>query len=464
MHVLKNFKLGRRQVLRGLFGGTVVGVGLPLLEAMLDANGEALADGSGLPVRFMTWYWADGIVIDEWEPAGGMAPAGVNADWDLSPQLAPLANVKDYINVVTGMQNRSERWVTHHEGMTGFNGYTFEDAGGLDTNAAGPTIDQLIADVVASRTTIRSVAVRVSKRESTDGDGGTTVIAMSHRGTPGNLIAQVPQANPQQVWASLFGEFVPRPDDRSLRTSILDHVRADADRLRERLGTQDRQRLDAHLQGVSELEQRILATPPPCTLPEMPTQDNTDTGGVEPISSVNLAMAELLRYAFVCDITRVASFMLKKFVSATVFDEIGAGEIHHTASHLGPSDEDYRAGIVYQMQRFADLLELFQSTEEANGQNLLDSTIIYATSDCSTGSAHSIARQPILLAGHGRGYLRNPGIHYQATPWNGDHFDPNGAENMSDVLLTCLQAFEPSADGVGAGNPRSTTPLDEIKA
>jgi len=455
---MRNFKLSRRRMLRGMAGGASVAVGLPILEAMLNTHGDALAGGASLPLRFMTWYWADGMVIDRWEPQQ------VGDDWQLSEQLQPLANVKDYVSVVSGMQNRATNLVTHHEGMCGFNGYDFQSAGGFNTNAGGPTIDQRIADTLDGVTPIRAAHVRVSKRESTDGDGGTNYIAMSHRETGGGLVAQTPQVNPQEVWQLLFGEFVPKPDDSELRTSILDYVRDDANALKGDLGMADQQRIDAHLEGVYELEQKILATPPSCDLPDMPTETNTDTGGVEPISSTNEAMARLIAYAFVCDITRVASFQLKRFVSSTVFDEIDAGEIHHNASHQGPGNATYQAGITYQMQKFADLLEIFDATEDLNGDSLLDTSIIYATSDCSTGASHSVARQPILLAGGGRGYLRHPGIHYQATAWNDSHNDPSADGNMSDVLLTCLQAFDPDATSVGGGALESTTPLSDVVA
>ena len=279
---MRNFKLSRRRMLRGMAGGASVVVGLPLLEAMLNTHGDALAGGDRLPLRFMTWYWADGMVIDRWEPQQ------VGQDWQLSEQLAPLANVKDYVSAISGLQNRSNNLVTHHEGMCGLNGYDFEQAGGFNTNAGGPTIDQVIADTLEGVTPIRAAHVRVSKRDSTDGDGGTTYIAMSHRQTEdGGLVAQTPQVNPQEVWQLLFGEFVPKPDDSELRTSILDYVREDAAALKGDLGTTDKQRIDAHLEGVFELEQKILATPPSCDLPAMPTETNEDMGGIEPISAVN---------------------------------------------------------------------------------------------------------------------------------------------------------------------------------
>jgi hypothetical protein len=455
---MPRFQLKRRTVLRGILGGSAVAVGLPLLEAMLNTNGDAYAGGEPLPVRFMTYYWADGVNIARFEPAQ------TGAGWALSEQMMPLAPVQSYINICTGLRNLCSDTITHHEGMTVFNGYSFDYTDGLNTNAAGPTIDQLIADAIGDGVTpVRAVHVQVSKRSSTDGDGGTTVIAMSHRGEPGNLTANVPQTNPQDVWQTLFGNFMPPVDDKAQRTKVLDAVRADVARLKMKLGEIDKQRLDAHLQGVDELEAKIVATTT-CDLPDLPGEDNVDSAGQEPITPVTQAMGELIAYAFACDVTRVASFLFKKFVSSTVFDEINATNQHHSASHNGPDDPNYRAGVLYQMERLAQVLQIFQNTEEVNGENLLDSTIVYASTECSTGQSHAINRQPIILAGHGRGYLVNPGIHYRATAWNGSHGGPNGAGNTSDVLLACLQAFDPSATSVGGGAPQSNTPLTDIVA
>lgn len=455
---MTRFSLSRRTMLRGLAGGATVSVGLPILECMLNANGTAFAGGESLPLRFLMYYWADGANLGQFEPAQ------VGADWTLSPLMQPLAAVKDYITICTGLQNRAEERITHHEGMTVFNGYSYEYAGGLDTNAGGPTVDQLIADAIGSRTAVRSVQVRVSKRESTDGDGGTTVTALSHRGSPGNLTPQIPQANPVEVFNYLFGNFTPGVDDRSERTNVLDVVKADVERLTPRMGAIDRQRLEAHLTNLDELQAKINTMPPSCQLPAVPSETNTDVGGEEPISSVVEAHAGLIAYAFACDITRVASFLFKKFVSSTVFDEINASEAHHSASHNSANDPNWLAGIEYSMQKFAQVLQIFRDTEEIGGTNLLDSTIVYASTDCSTGASHSIERQPIILAGHGRNYLRYPGIHYQATPWNGNDSNPNAAGNTSDVLLACLQAFDPTATSIGGGAPQSDTPLTDILA
>ena len=55
------FRLNRRAALRGMIGGSLVMVGLPTLEAMLNTHGTAYAGGGALPLRFISFYWADGI-------------------------------------------------------------------------------------------------------------------------------------------------------------------------------------------------------------------------------------------------------------------------------------------------------------------------------------------------------------------------------------------------------------------
>jgi hypothetical protein len=160
MHLLRNRFISRRTALRGALGGAAVTISLPLLEAMLDRNGEAHADGTELPRRFVTWLFSNGVLLDRFEP-GSVGPS-----WTMSDELLPLEGVKDYVNLCTGYANLGmvDGYVTGHiEGITGFTGYPYVLEGGFGYAAGGPSIDQLVADAIDVPTPTRSLQVAVSK-------------------------------------------------------------------------------------------------------------------------------------------------------------------------------------------------------------------------------------------------------------------------------------------------------------
>src|SRR5688500_6396932 len=89
--------LSRRTVLRG----AAVSIGLPVLEAMLDGNGTALASGEPIPVRLVTYLWAHGVNVSTWAPR----TTGAGSEWTLSADLAPFAPVKEYVSILSGTNN-----------------------------------------------------------------------------------------------------------------------------------------------------------------------------------------------------------------------------------------------------------------------------------------------------------------------------------------------------------------------
>ncbi len=462
MHVLDKFKLSRRHMLRGLIGGSAVAIGLPPLEAMMGRSRSAAA-GGGMPKRFISFFFGNGVQLANFEPAD------TGPGWTPSVQLQPFADagVKDFVTVCTGMRNRTtSQPITHHEGITVMSGYDYEpsNAGGFASDWGGPTIDQVIADIIAeqSPTPVRSMQVGVTKFDSPV-DNGNAAKSASARGTPGALTALFPEQNPSQVWANLFGEFEAPKDDRELRLSVLDATKADIDALQTRLGQQDKQRLDAHLQSIGELETKISALPPVCDLPSNPNVLNDEDNGQEQLAQVNQVMSELIAYAFVCDVTRVASNLFCSVASESVFGDVAASAgTHHGHSHS--NDEGYNQNIQFIMHCIAQLMVTLRDTQDMNGESLLDSTLLFASSELSQGWSHSWQRQPMIIGGHGRNHLRYPGVHYQAIPQNNPNDDSTSAGNTSDVLLTLARAFDPAIPSIGGGAMLSETPLSGIMA
>src|SRR5579872_164932 len=132
--------LSRRSVLRGILaGGASVTVPLPRLVGMLNDNGTAYAAGGAMPVRFGVWFFGNGIIPNRWVPSR----TGVGDTWTLSEQLAPLQEVKPYLNVVTGLTIKVPNNAAHSSMPSAALSGAQVGSGGMQS----PSIDQLVAKV-----------------------------------------------------------------------------------------------------------------------------------------------------------------------------------------------------------------------------------------------------------------------------------------------------------------------------
>jgi len=104
------------------------------------------------------------------------------------------------------------------------------------------------------------------------------------------------------------------------------------------------------------------------------------------------------------------------------------------------------------MKLFSTLLQSLKSVTEGAG-NLLDSSVIMATSDVAEGRSHSIADYPIVIAGRAGGKLKSPGTHYRSA-----------GENTSKVLLSVLRAAGLPLAEFGTGGGRVTESCTAIEA
>src|SRR6266404_1679634 len=157
---MPTFKISRRTVLRGTLGGAAVSFGLPPLEAMFNANGTALAQGAALPKRLGIFAWGGGIKRDRW------IPTATGANWELTPELAPFVNVKNYINIVTGLAVKTGNPQGHHAGWGGiFSGSSLivQPAGGAPFKSTFGTksVDQFAADSIGKGTKFKSLEVGI---------------------------------------------------------------------------------------------------------------------------------------------------------------------------------------------------------------------------------------------------------------------------------------------------------------
>lgn len=442
---MRRTTLKRRTFLRGALGATVA---LPVLEAMLNSSGTALAQGRALPKRFGVFFWGNGVRLDRW------VPSSTGANYALSSELAPLAGVRDYLNIVSNFKVRAAGPRGHHDGVSGMlSGVEFIELPHPNSNYSskfgGPSIDHILHNDLGVGAAKPVLNLQVAP-EIVTGEGPTLQF-ISHKGPDE---PQTPVRSPATVYQQLFGSFEPQNSNdpkNTLRANVLDLVKDDIDALKPRLSTSDRQRLDAHLTGISELRARIASLPPEligaCEIPEPVT---VTAGELRTICDLH---ADLTAMAFACDTRQIATVQFTGSVGFTVFPGAGAG--HHDLTHDGAAEaqEKVHQATIHTMECFASLLQKMKDTPEGAG-NLLDNSLWLATSDLAEGLTHSVDDHPILLAGRSAGAMKFPGVHVRGPSLI--------RKNTADVLVTILRAMGSNRTSIGTGTTASSSVVAEI--
>ncbi len=170
-------------------------------------------------------------------------------------------------------------------------------------------------------------------------------------------------------------------------------------------------------------------------------------------------MSEILALAWACDLTRVVMLEYSVMQADTVFWQVGATEGCHVVTHddrglstkLPPQKELHGKIVKFIMGELAVVAGKLKGTTEGAG-NLLDSSLVLATSECSDGTGHDYDKFPLLFLGRAGGAFRS-GIHYAAA----------NNENASRAMLSVLRALDaPRFPTFGAGAGLATEPVREL--
>ncbi len=421
--------LPRRTLLRGMLGGAAIALPLPRLLAMLDDNGTAYAAGGELPRRFGTWFFGNGIIPERWVPT----QTGQGAAWELSPLLQPLAEIKPWLSVVSGLSLKVPNSMAHKSmpaaALTGA-----QSVAGGDVQL--PSIDQLIAPLLGKDVVFPS-GLHVGISNTTGAGALDFNISFNGPNAPNH-----PEYSPTALFKSLlqFSDATKEPDPALLRRKrVLDAVAEDVKALRARLGTEDQQRLDRHLTGVGELQNQIAeqSLPHACGMlvdPDVAYADRGKDGAIT--RKRGQAFADLLVFALSCDLTRVFSYVFTCAACHGSYADAGLDNVtfHEDYGHrLSPKGLDYATegfhnGILYTMSNLADLLTRMRDTPDGAG-NLLDGSCIYVTSCVSESQSHSGKDYPLLVVGKGAGALQS------------DQHVRLPEDNVSKVPFTLLKAM-----------------------
>ena len=328
--------LSRRVVLRGLFRGATVAVALPFLDCFLNSNGTALAAGAPLPVRFGTWFWGLGVTPGRWHPTK------VGRDYDLLPELTPIAAQQDKVTIFSGFNCLTDGRPNFPHATAGpaFRTGIAPSAGGA---FHGPSFDSIIASEIGNDTRFRSLELSAvgDRRNTLSGQG-------------------VGQMNPTETSAlrfyqRIFGEgftdpnaatFTPDPI-KIARKSALSVVTEQRRALEKQLGAADRARVDQYFTSLRQVESQLalqLQKPEPlvaCKVPASP-EDKDVANDLEDVTQSHEVMTRLLAMALACNQTKVFNMNFNN--GSSTLTRRGSSTTHHQLTH----DEPVDAALGYQ--------------------------------------------------------------------------------------------------------------------
>ena len=426
--IRKSQPLSRRTFLRGT--GTLMS--LPLLNAMLPSNGLAAGPTAAAPLRLGFVFFPNGAIMPSWNPNKD------GSDYELSPTLAPLADLKSDLTVISGLAQDAGRAKgdgpgDHARSASSFlTGVHAVKTSGADIKV-GISADQVAAQVVGKDMRFASLELGLeSGRTAGSCDSGYSCAYSSTISWKSPSTPMPKEINPALVFERLFGSGGDSAEQKAKRAkyrrSILDAVSGDASKLQDTLGQTDRRKLDEYFSSIREIELRLEQAQKSA---ELAKPDFTvPTGVPKELSEHMKLMYDLLVLSFRTNQTRVATYMLANEGSNRSYPMVGVSQGHHQLSHHR-NDEKLMAQIQkidqFLVEQFAYFLKKLKSTPEGEG-SLLDHSLIVFGSGLGDGNRHDHGELPIVLAGHGSGTVKT-----------GSHLKLSKETPLNNLFLSMLQ-------------------------
>ena len=455
---MKHLLLSRRAFVGSV--GTVAAAGLLVGHPLLRL--ARAQDGTPPPKRLLIIHKPCGTI-----PANYL-PQGTGTDFTLSRILLPFDGLRQNMLVVTGLDIKKKPNTPgqdHGNGMVTFmtGGATIQDPAFTAVIAERESIDQIVARDTnfIGKAPFASVQLAADVRSDRD-EVFTRVLSYAGRAAP-----LPPEHRPASAYARLFGELIPggaTPENvaalaraRERKRSVLDFASGSLGRLSQRAPVEQRPKLEAHLAAVRELE-RALDAQAPCTTTASSVQNAV--AAADPIQiddhhgEIGLAQLEIIKGAFQCDLTRVATFMWAAGNSHVNFSRILPGVEnagHHAITHVGVNrDEDETRIHEWYCQKLAGFLRSMSETPDGDGTSLLDNTVVVIWSEITLGK-HTFDNVPIQVFG-GTG-----------TGLQGGRVLDFGGRSTNDLWLSIAHALGIPLDGFGDPD-RFTGPLPGLFA
>jgi Protein of unknown function (DUF1552) len=446
--VITRKSLPRRTFLRG--AGAVLA--LPVLDAMTPA----LSAETQRPIRMSFIEVPNGIMMDRW------TPATEGADFELTPVLQPLAQFRDRMLVLSGLDQQqcaareNEVAGDHPRACTAWlTGAHAKMTAGADLRA-GVSVDQVAAREFGKYTQLASLEIGLESAEVMGACESAYSCAYYNTIAWRNETTPLPMENrPRAIFERLFGDAgtadaetraAMRQDERS----ILDAVTADVRRLRGKLGGPDRGKIDQYLEAVRDVERRMQLAEAQKQVDQNLPQLGGPTGVPQAFSEYYKLMADLMVLAWQTDLTRVCTFQIGHEMSGRAYPELGFGDAHHSVTHHQGDREKIEKTVkinIFHTKMLAYYLDKLRATPDGDG-SLLDHSMLLYGGALSDGNLHLYTNLPLLLVAGGVAGIKG-----------GRHVRYPNRTPMGNLLLTMLdKANVPHVEKLGDSTGRLELP------
>jgi len=379
-YLSQSWLLNRRHALKAL--GSFIS--LPMLECMVPLRAAEKAIASN-PKRSAFIYLANGVHSLNYQ----ILKEG--KDYQFSRSLKPLEKHREVITPISGLHHPGA--LSHHHGCINV-WLTGGKMGPSDRNTI--SVDQKMAEITAQQTRVASMEIALTQSSLAWTADGVQLPALRRC---------------SEIFASLFEE--PKggkeAQRRALRRkgSVLDANLAEVRKLEQKMGKEDKGRMEQYLTSVREAEIRTtradawLDTPLPAVSDADRKRTNRDIAATM-AGDYFRTVYDLMVLAFQTDVTRVATFSLGGEGDAFAIPEIGITESRHQLSHHG-GDAGYMEKLTnydtFAIEQFGYFLTRLTETKDLNGKPLIGSTMSLFGSGMSYGHSHGNANLPLVFAG-----------------------------------------------------------------
>jgi hypothetical protein len=395
---------------------------------------DAFAQSMPTYPRFVVVYNPNGCSPDFWRPrAPGGGPAdktGWTLDFDPDSSMGPLEKHKDSLIIMEGLDltcnfDQADEYLGHNGGavapLTGLHARATQDADSMRTT--GPSIDHAVA---------KQLKVAPFLFHPTGYAGSNLHITFDDAGE------RVP--NEYELRTSFdkwFGSFMApssMPDPKALARkaadqSVLDFLNADASRLRPRLAGPEKLKMDAFIDGLNLLQQKINGGGAPLAACQKPMRPANISGTVETIQTMLQLTAQLLA----CNLTRVANVNIDPVNSgkmAWLPAPLNTLACHNDIAHgFRPGDPVSGRNLSILHRWYATMMAYFieqlKGIAEGNG-TVYDNTIILWSNELGDPSQHMNNNLPFVIAGGGGTFKRGQYLKFGISASYKDSKDSHG--------------------------------------